>query len=116
MMDTSSTRLSRRAFLGAVGASAGFLAAPSAGILRATGALAATTRNPLYIAPVVDLGGLASPYQLTAAPGRVDLGGGSLSNAWVYNGLLPGPTFRIARGGSAQFTLHNGLSEPTITH
>jgi blue copper oxidase len=41
---------------------------------------------------------------------------GNLSNAWVYNGLMPGPTFRIDRGGSARFTLKNGLPEPTITH
>ncbi len=115
---SDSVRLSRRAFLGVVGASAG-VAATSGGVFRAAdvfAAASATTRHPLYIPPVVDVGGLTSPYSLTEAPGKVDLGGGNLSNAWVYNGLMPGPTFRIARGGSAHFTLNNGLPEETITH
>src|SRR5215216_1304631 len=34
----------------------------------------------------------------------------------MYNGTLPGPTFRARTGDSVQFTLHNGLTEPTITH
>jgi blue copper oxidase len=110
-----SRRLTRRAFLGAAAASAGALAAASPGGLGLIEALAATTtRYPLYIPPAVNVG--SSPYTLTEAPGKVDLGGGKLSNAWVYNGLLPGPTFRVAKGGSASFTLRNGLPEQTITH
>jgi len=113
-------RLDRRAFLGAIGASAGLVAAAGTDVVRSAGAFAASTvtRHPLYLPPVVDVGGLtaASPYVLKAAPGKVDLGGGALSNAWVYNGLMPGPTFRIDRGEATSFRLVNGLSEPTITH
>jgi blue copper oxidase len=110
-----SHRLTRRAFLGAAAASAGALAAAGPGGLGVMEALAATTtRYPLYIPPAVNAG--STPYTLTEAPGKVDLGGGKLSNAWVYNGLLPGPTFRVAKGGSASFTLRNGLPEETITH
>jgi FtsP/CotA-like multicopper oxidase with cupredoxin domain len=119
MTDGRSTGLSRRAFLGAVGASGGLVAA-GGGVLRVADVFAATTatRHPLYVPPLIDVGGLTStnPYVLTEAPGKVDLGGGNLSNAWVYNGLLPGPTFRIDRGESTSFRLKNGLSEPTITH
>jgi FtsP/CotA-like multicopper oxidase with cupredoxin domain len=112
-----SHRLTRRAFLGVAAASAGAVAAASPGGLGVMEALAApttTTRYPLYIPPVITTA--TSPYTLTEAPGKVDLGGGRLSTAWVYNGLLPGPTFRVAKGGSASFTLKNGLPEETITH
>lgn len=109
--------LNRRAFLG-VAAASGAIVGAGAVARSATRALAAATvtRYPLYIPPVIDIGGLQTPYSLTEAPGTVDLGGGNLSNAWVYNGLLPGPTFRARPGDTAQFTLHNGLTEPTITH
>jgi blue copper oxidase len=114
--------VSRRAFLGAAAASAGLLAAIETNVVKATDAFAAApskgtaTRYPLYIPPVAPVGGLANPYSLTEAPSTIDLGGGHISKAWVYNGLMPGPTFLINRGESARFTLHNGLQEPTITH
>jgi blue copper oxidase len=73
-----------------------------------------TTRYPLYIPPVIKVGGTTTT--LTEAPGKVDLGGGNLSNAWVYNGLLPGPTLQIDRDASTTITLRNGLPEETITH
>jgi len=116
---STSTRMSRRVFLGAFGAWGG-VAATAGGALTAADVFAATTatRHPLYVPPVVDVGGLTptNPYVLTAAPGKIDLGGGAMSNAWVYNGLMPGPTFRIDRGKSTSFRLDNRLSEPTITH
>jgi FtsP/CotA-like multicopper oxidase with cupredoxin domain len=70
-------------------------------------------RNPLYVPPTV---GLGSAYQLTARPGTVDLGGGKLSSAWVYNGTLPGPSFRARPGDTALVTLGNQLPDETITH
>lgn len=112
----SKVLLSRRGFLrGAV--ASGALLASAAGV-GATSVLAAgkgtVTRYPLYFPPTI---GLPSPYGLTAAPGTVDLGGGNLSSAWVYNGLMPGPTFRARPGDAAQITLSNQLpSEETITH
>lgn len=110
-------RVSRRAFLGATAGSAAWLAAGGLGGLLTGDALAAKptagTRNPLYKPPTVSPTGL----QLTAAPGTVDLGGGKMSKAWVYNGLLPGPTIRARTGDAATITLRNGLpSDPTITH
>jgi FtsP/CotA-like multicopper oxidase with cupredoxin domain len=60
--------------------------------------------------------GLGGAFALNSQPGQVDLGGGSLSTAWVYNGSLPGPSFRGRTGDLAQITLSNGLSEETITH
>jgi blue copper oxidase len=112
-----SVTLNRRAFLGVAAASGVMLATGSTATTAARASAASTTtRNPLYIPPVVDVGGLQTPYSLTEAPGTVDLGGGKLSKAWVYNGLMPGPTFRARPGDTARFTLRNGLTEPTITH
>jgi hypothetical protein len=111
----SKVLLSRRVFLGGAVAS-GALLAGTAGI-GATSVLAAgkgtVTRYPLYFPPTF---GLASPYVLAAQPSTIDLGGGNLSSAWVYNGLMPGPTFRARPGDVAQITLSNQLSEQTITH
>jgi blue copper oxidase len=110
-------RVTRRAFLGATVGSAAWIAGGGiAGFMTGT-ALAAKptsgTRNPLYMPPTV----APTNFQLTAAPGTVDLGGGKESKAWVYNGLLPGPTLRARTGDNATITLKNGLpSEPTITH
>jgi len=121
MSTTTGSRISRRAFLGVGAASAGVIAAAGSGWLRPDEAVGwvsgATTlpRHPLYIPPVVDLGS-ATPYALTEAPGTIDLGGGNLSKAWVYNGLMPGPTFRIDRGETARITLRNDLPQETITH
>lgn len=120
MADRTPNRLSRRAFLGAGAGSAAWLAAGALGGAltgRALGARPAppptTTRNPLYVPQTV------APANLTleAAPGTVDLGDGRSSKAWVYNGLLPGPTIRARTGDAASIKLKNGLpSQPTITH
>jgi FtsP/CotA-like multicopper oxidase with cupredoxin domain len=114
---TTSSQLSRRAFLGATAGSAAWFAAGGLSGLFTGATMAARapapTRNPLYLPPT------SSPtaFQLSAAPSRVDLGGGKLSNAWTYNGLMPGPTLRARTGDSATITLRNGLpTEPTITH
>jgi FtsP/CotA-like multicopper oxidase with cupredoxin domain len=114
---TNSPRLSRRAFLGATAGSAAWLAAGGLSGLVAGTALAArttaATRNPLYLPPT----SAPTAFDLAAAPTKVDLGGGKLSNAWTYNGLMPGPTLRARTGDTATITLHNGLPvEPTITH
>jgi blue copper oxidase len=115
---TTSSRLSRRAFLGATAGSAAWLASGGLGFLAGT-ALAAKpgtggARHALYVPPSV---APANNYALKAAPSTVDLGDGHLSKAWVYNGYFPGPTFRARTGDTATIKLTNGLpSEPTITH
>jgi FtsP/CotA-like multicopper oxidase with cupredoxin domain len=108
-------RLSRRAFLGAATGTAGALAAGGLGIFAATSLAAKPTagiRNPVYIPPLTT----PSNFALTAKPGQIDLGGGHVSSAWVYNNFMPGPTFVASKGQSATVTLHNQLTQPTITH
>src|SRR5688572_2558232 len=53
---------------------------------------------------------------LTAAPGTVDMGGGQMSNAWMYNGEFPGPTLLANNGVNVKMTFTNGLSQHSITH
>lgn len=111
----SGTAITRRALLAGATVSGAMLAA-GAGIA-GTRAVAAgggpVTRYPLYTPPTL---GLGTTVNLRSAPGRVDLAGGRLSNALVYNGTLPGPSFRARVGDTARITLANGLSEETITH
>jgi FtsP/CotA-like multicopper oxidase with cupredoxin domain len=53
---------------------------------------------------------------LVAAPGTADIGGGESSSAWLFNGLLSGPTLRARQGEQARIRLVNQLPEPTIVH
>lgn len=115
MSDPGSIVVSRRRFLGAGAGSAALLAAGGFGGLVAGSALAAqgpVTRYPLYVPPTV----APTAFSLRAATGTVDLGGGKLADAWVYNGLLPGPTLQVRRGDRATITLRNALAQETITH
>lgn len=115
-----SQTLTRRALLRTAAASAGVVAAAGAGGPHVMEALAAppkgATRYPLYVPPTYNISSFQTPFGLAERPGTVDLGGGNLSNAWVYNGLMPGPTFRARRGDRAQITLSNELPQQTITH
>lgn len=108
--------ISRRGFLAGVTASGALLGtgAGLAGWSSAPVAIGApTVRYPLRVPPTVNL---TSPYTLDARPGTVNLGNGTASGAWLYNGALPGPTLRTSTGSTAQLTLVNGLSQETITH
>ena len=108
--------VSRRSFLkvAAIATGAAAIAGPMAITSSVFGSKhrSPVTRHPLYKPPVVSPTGL----ELTAAPGRVNLGGGRFSDAWVYNRGLPGPTLVARKGETATITLVNGLTEPTITH
>ena len=113
-------RVSRRRFLGVSAGTAAWVAAGGltglAGIALA-GKPSAGTRNALHVPPTAS----PSSFQLSAAAGTVDLGGGRFSNAWVYNRsqadpMLPGPTLVATYGDTATITLRNGLTQPTITH
>ncbi len=69
-------------------------------------------RSPLRTPESLGISGTS----LTAAAGLAGIGAGDSAAAWLFNGLLPGPTIRARRGDQAQMRLVNQLAEPTIVH
>ena len=65
---------------------------------------------PLQVPEAIRMG------DLTCAPAYLNLGDGRLRGVLAYNGQFPGPTWVARRGDTVSVSLHNGLSEPTITH
>ena len=70
------------------------------------------TRSPLATPATLSVAGAT----LVAAPGMAQVADDALSPAWLFNGLLPGPTLRGRRGEQARIRLLNQLPEPTIVH
>jgi len=105
--------MSRRMFLqaGAVSVGAASLESVWSPVAYAARSGGTVTRHALHVPPFA-----AAQSVLTAAPGRVDLGGGRLSNALMYNGTLPGPTFVVPRGTPVAVSLQNHLTDPTTIH
>jgi FtsP/CotA-like multicopper oxidase with cupredoxin domain len=98
------------------------VAAGSASALAAGGLALACERSPIEVEPEDDAA-LRLPESLSvleasllAAPGTVLLGGARAAPAWLFNGLMPGPTLRARRGENARITLLNHLPEETIVH
>ena len=75
-------------------------------------AVGPVTRVPLRIPPTVTPSGIT----LTAAPGTASILTGKNTNAWMYNGGLPGPTLVARRGDRVRIAYTNMLLEPSITH
>ncbi|MDF1587436.1 multicopper oxidase family protein [Marinimicrococcus flavescens] len=96
---TGRRALSRRTFLGAGAAGAGALAVP------------------LLVRAAQGEGG-ASGITLRAAPGRVRLVPEPYgeTDAWCYNGGVPGPEIRLRQGERVRIVLENGLGEETTVH
>jgi blue copper oxidase len=57
-----------------------------------------------------------SDASFAAAPGVAVIGPDESAPAWLFNGVLPGPTLRGRHGERAQIRLLNQLTEPTIVH
>lgn len=113
--------LARREFLRIALGGAGAL---TAGALAAGGltVLGGCERSPIQSEPE-DEAALRLPEPLSAAgavllaaPGTVLIGRGRSAPAWLFNGLMPGPTLYARRGEQARITLHNHLPEETIVH
>lgn len=69
-------------------------------------------RSPLRVPATLS----AAAATLVAAPGTAGIGADQSSPAWLFDGLLPGPTIRARRGDHARIRLLNQLPEPTIVH
>ncbi|MDE2203059.1 MAG: multicopper oxidase family protein [Burkholderiaceae bacterium] len=53
---------------------------------------------------------------LVAAPTRFSLLSGRPTEAWSYNGGVPGPLIELTAGDEVEITLHNRLTQPTTIH
>ena len=74
--------------------------------------------TPLAIPPLASSkvdGAGRRVFDLTAAPGEHDFGGGP-TRTWGFNGGYLGPTLRAQRGEEVIVNVHNGLAEPTTVH
>ncbi len=60
--------------------------------------------------------GLVREYALTADEASWELRPGFATEAFAYNGQVPGPEIRVKRGDRVKVTLVNKLSEPTTIH
>ncbi|MFD8548954.1 multicopper oxidase domain-containing protein [Streptomyces sp. NPDC059649] len=55
-------------------------------------------------------------FTLTAAPTRLELGGGRTVRTWAYGDELPGKEIRVTAGERIALTLHNHLPQSTTLH
>src|SRR5688572_3441709 len=73
-----------------------------------------------WIAPPVLQNTSAKPgvveLTLTAAPARLELMPGKATDAWAYNGSVPGPTLELREGDFVTVHFTNKLAQPTTVH
>lgn len=65
--------------------------------------------------PEVTAGGV-KVFELTAAPVQWETEPGVMTEAWAYNGMVPGPSIQADLGDRVRIVLHNELPEPTTVH
>ena len=53
---------------------------------------------------------------LTASPTRLELVPGKPTEAWAYNGMVPGPTIELREGDLVTIHFTNKLAQPTTVH
>ncbi|MGW5156474.1 multicopper oxidase family protein [Nonomuraea wenchangensis] len=114
----SGSRLSRRAFLGVLGA-AGLAAA---GCAERSGellpSLAPLPRPFTVPLPVPAPARLVAPgrYEVTQRAAEAEILPGLRTPIWGYDGTFPGPMFELRRGRPVTVAVRNELPVPTSTH
>ncbi|MGC5014455.1 multicopper oxidase family protein [Streptosporangium sp. DT93] len=114
--------ISRRGFLGALGATglaaAGCGAAPAetsgqtlAGALPAPRPFTVPLPIPAVARPV-----RPGHYEVVQRPARVEIVPGTTTEVWGFDGTFPGPTFRVGRASPVTVRVRNRLPVPTSTH
>ncbi len=67
-------------------------------------------------APTVKETGVTRTYDVVAAPVAWELRPGLVTDAYAYDGTVPGTEIRVTRGDRVKVTLTNKLDEPTTIH
>ena len=55
-------------------------------------------------------------FTLTASPTRLEFVAGKATEAWAYNGTVPGPTIELREGDRVTVHFHNKLAQPSTIH
>ncbi len=55
-------------------------------------------------------------FTLTASPARLEFVPGKPTEAWAYNGMVPGPTIELREGDRVTVHFHNKLPQTTTVH
>ena len=105
--------VTRRDFVYATAAAT--LAAGGLPVLSSCGEVAGPAERLRFPLPRPNDLGIAGS-QLLAGPGVASIAEDETASAWLFNGSLPGPTFRARRGDTLRVDLANGLADPTIVH
>lgn len=85
---------------------------PSPPPARASGS---TWTSPAVLADTSKRPGIRE-FTLTASPTRLELQAGKPTEAWAYNGMVPGPTIELREGDRVTVHFHNKLAHPTTVH
>jgi FtsP/CotA-like multicopper oxidase with cupredoxin domain len=82
---------------------------------RTTAAPADTLREPPVLKNISSVPGTVE-VNLTAAPAQLELMAGHPTEAFAYNGSVPGPTLEVHEGDRVIIHFRNQLAEPTTIH
>ena len=67
-------------------------------------------------ARTADFTGRTVEIDLVAAPTEIDIVPNGPTDAWAFNGTVPGPELRVGVGDTVRVNLRNELPEPTTVH
>ncbi|MGH7524690.1 MAG: multicopper oxidase family protein [Gemmatimonadales bacterium] len=93
----------------------GVFSVPAAHPMRRIVEPADTLRSPPVLANISTTPGTVE-VNLTAEPARVALLPGHVTDAYTYNGTVPGPTLDVREGDRVIIHFRNHLPEPTTIH
>lgn len=98
---------------------AGLLVAAVGVWVLTSGAIAFRSRTPQVPAAIPTApasGGQVREFRLEAKPAKWELFPGTVTDAWTYNGRVPGPELRVREGDLVRVTVTNHLPVPTTIH
>lgn len=73
-------------------------------------------RRPAGIPTQMAPGGQVREFRLEARPAKWEIAPGIVTDAWTYNGLVPGPELRVREGDLIRVIVTNRLPVPTTIH
>ncbi|MFD1546888.1 multicopper oxidase family protein [Nonomuraea guangzhouensis] len=114
--------ISRRGFLGLLGGAGLAVAGCGTGMAEIAGeGLTSARPLPTRFAVPLPIPKTAVPvrpghYEVVQRAAKVEIIPGTTTEIWGYDGIFPGPTFELRRGGRTVIRVRNELPVPTSTH